>query len=345
MARRWRNRAGSLVGLLVLLLAAGCWLVWTSREGERMSPEKSGTSFSALQTPAAKAPSAADEIKVDPISAKRQWAMSFSEPLIERLDALQSLAESGDRQAACWLALEYSRCRGLAVIDGVGQAFGEVLEHQPLPGVSRAQEDDLLLGIADARERYARNAAHCRGISEFVDNPGVPLLQAVVEQGSVRQKVVAALMQPDGSILRLPREAVIPLTLDTNTNRLASQFYADHALDYLQQGFRAGDALALEGLILVHAPDVIHVRNNTDVAFRLPDPRLFSALALLAEQLYGGEMLGPQARNLLQRSLESMTEQQRQVLERDVQIEALRWQRARPPPEESASNDYSELCR
>ena len=341
---RWPRRRWALAMGLLVLLATAWWLYLVFAQASRQV-ERSAASFAALQQSPAKSPPIVADLGEYSMSAQRQWALAFTEPLIERLDALQGLAESGDRQAACWLALEYSFCRSLAVIDGVGQAFGEVLEHQPLPGVSRAQEDDLLLGIADARERYARNAAHCRGISEFVDNPGVPLLQAVVEQGSVRQKVVAALMQPDGSILRLPREAVIPLALDTNTNRLASQFYADHALDYLQQGFRAADGLALEGLILIHAPDVIHLRHNTDVAFRLPNPRLFSALALLAEQVYGGDMLGPQVRNLLQRSLESMSEQQRQVLERDVQIESLRWQNAAPPPPEPSNNDYSEFCR
>lgn len=340
------HRHWSWLGGVAMLLAAAAVLWGWGRPPAGVPPiAADDSSFAALResrTPAAAAPApdAALELRT-----QRHWALAGDAPLLDRLDTLRDLAAAGDREAACWLALEYSHCHTLAVIDNVGQNFGTILEHRALPGVSAKQEDDLLLGIADARERHDRSAEHCAGISEFEDNPGVPLLQAVAGQGSVRLKVVSALMQPSGNLLRLPRGAVIPLTLDTSTERLASQFYADNALHYLQLGFQARDALALEGLILIHAPDVIHLPNNTDVAFRLPNPRLFAALALLAEQVYGGAMLGPQARNLLQRTLEAMPAEQRLVVERDVQIEATRWQGAPPPPTESGQWDYSDYCR
>ncbi|MBD8527251.1 hypothetical protein [Pseudomarimonas arenosa] len=345
MGDRWRSRGSIAVGAVLLASLLGLWLGRDPVAPETAPMPPKPSSFAALHAfPEEEKATVRPAAEVQEM-AERAWALSPSAPLRQRLPSLLELARAGDREAACWLALEYSQCHTLAVIHNVGRNFHSLLEHRALPGVSAQQEDDLLLGIADAGERHGRSAEHCQGISEFEANPGVPLLQDLAQQGSVRLKVVAALMQPNGSLLRLPRSAVIPLTLDTSTDRLASQFYADHALPYLQQGFRAGDALALEGLILIHAPDVIHLSDNTDVAFRLPNPRLFAALALLAEQVYGGEMLGPQARNLLQRTLEQMSPTDRLALERDVQIEALRWQGTAQPAPEQVDWDYQAFCR
>lgn len=266
-------------------------------------------------------------------------------PLRERLAGLRELAERGNPEAACRLALELNTCRGLHHREKLSTFIESVAYRRP----PSPADTDLVDTVASAREGAAAGALHCAGVDDEGENDTLALLHASVLRGSTRQRVVAALMQPDGSLLRLPRGPGNVMPMDLWFNGPASQFYADHTLEFLAEGYRARDPLALEGLILLHAPDLLQPGASTDVAFRLPDPRRFAGLALLAERVYGPEMLGAQVRNLLQRVLERMSGEARAQLEIQVDLEAAGWAsragRALTNSDRLSPELLDELCR
>jgi len=265
-------------------------------------------------------------------------------PLRERVVELQALAEAGHGSAACRLVLELSVCRSSATRARLSGLIEGVAGRYDLGG-----HDEAVIGtIAAAREAEAANAEHCAGLVGIDEIDAVALLQRAALRGNTRLRVIAALTQPDGHLLRLPRGGSNVLPIDNWVSTMASQFYADHALQFLREGYLAHDPLALEGLILIHAPDSLQLPIGTDVAFRLPDPRRFAGYALLAERVYGGEMLGSQVRNLLQRVLERMEPAERRRLDGDVEREAARWlaDRERPPalPEGTEADAVAVIC-
>lgn len=265
-------------------------------------------------------------------------------PLLMRIPMLRHRAEGGDARAACRLALELSACRAAVKRDDLSIT----MEYVVATSEHAARDPRVIDSIAEVREAAEDAAPDCAGLETEGETDVVALLQAAAAKGNVRHRVIAALTQPDGSLLRLPRGPVHPLPMDPWVLTLATQFYADHALRYLDEGLRARDPLALEGLILVHAPDVLVPSASTDAAFRLPNPRRFATLAMLAEQVYGSDMLGSQTAQLLQRTLESFPDPER----RRIEIEARRWASGwrasaepTPPPEAIDAQSIEAVCR
>jgi hypothetical protein len=266
-------------------------------------------------------------------------------PLRERIDLLSQYARAGDPVAACRLALELNSCRAVNHRAAVSGAIEIAVIRYP----HAVAEDAAVDTIAAAREAQVQSEANCGGVSTVFENDAVALLQAAAVNGTVRQRVIAALLQPDGSLLRLPQGSGTALPIDAFVTSMATQFYADHALEFLYDGYRAADPLALEGLILVHAPDALVPAGNTDVAFRLPDPYRFAGLSLLYERVYGADRLGSQTRNLLQRVLERMPPETLRELQAAVAAESRRWTTVAdgtPPPAEALDGATIErLCR
>ncbi len=307
-----------LCGLLLVILA----LVWVGRDRgyeERkpvgdgdaqttMNPRLSGTDQAGAAPHASSAP------------ASRQTS-PMQGPLLDRVPLLRQRARTGNARAACQLALEFSTCRAASK----RWDMSRTMEYAAATSEAARLDVRVIDAIADVREDADRVESDCAGLEIEGDSDVVALLQAAAPNGNARQKVIAALTQPDGSLLRLPRGPEHTLPMDPWVSAMASQFYADNALRYLHEGFRARDPLALEGLILVHAPDVLVPTASTDAAFRLPDPRRFVALALLAEEVYGADMLGSQVRQLLQRTLEALSAKERGRAESDAKRWAQTW--------------------
>jgi hypothetical protein len=330
---------------MLALCAIGLWLVWTGqapvdvdtasppiRGSERSGDERGRAGQGDAATPASRALTGIDD------------AMAQEAPLLMRIPALRHRAEAGDARAACRLALELSACRAAAKRDDLSMT----MEYVAATSEHAGRDPRVIDSIAEVREAAADAAPDCAGLETEGETDVVALLQAAAATGNARHRVIAALTQPDGSLLRLPRGPVHPLPMDPWVLTLASQFYADHALRYLDEGLRQRDPLALEGLILVHAPDVLVPSASTDAAFRLPNPRRFATLALLAEQVYGTDMLGSQTAQLLQRTLETFPEPERSRIE----AEARRWARgwrasaaSAPPPEAIDAQAIEALCR
>ncbi len=247
-------------------------------------------------------------------------------PIREQRAQLQALSAAGRVDAACRLALALSHCRALAMRIVVSQGLEELLRQASLNVRGVDEEQRLIDAIAAAQQHDADAADYCAGVSPLDDSDAVADFQQQALRGTVRHRVIAALLQPDGSLPRLPREAVSPLAMDAWVGRGASQLYADHALRFLAEGYAARDPLALEGLILIHAPDLLHLEASTDVLIRLPDPHRFAGYALLFERLFGSEQLGSQTVSLLQRVLDGLSAAQRAALDREVEHEWRRWQ-------------------
>ncbi|MGQ0799998.1 MAG: hypothetical protein ACT4NL_07815 [Pseudomarimonas sp.] len=258
-------------------------------------------------------------------------------PLGERLQMLRTLSAEGQPEAACRLALELNHCRALGLRHLMSLGLEDLLDQPTWDRRGAMEVGGLISSIADARERGDEVALHCEGISPVPENDAVERFQQLALRGTVRQRVVAALLQPDGSLPRLPRTAVSPLPFDSWSAGMATQFYAEHALEFLDEGYRQRDGLALEGLILVSAPEAILLESASEVLPRLPDPYRFAGYALLAEQVFGPAMLGSTVTMLLQRVLDRMAPDQRERLESEVEREAQRWWNGPaplPPPED-----------
>lgn len=238
---------------------------------------------------------------------------------------LQALSAAGRVDAACRLALALSHCRALAMRTIVSQGLEELLRQASLNVRGADEEQRLIDAIAAAQQQGDDAAAYCAGVSPLENSDAVADFQQQALRGTVRHRVIAALLQPDGSLPRLPRDAVSPLAMDAWVGRGASQLYADHALRFLAEGYSARDPLALEGLILIHAPDLLHLEASTDVLIRLPDPHRFAGYALLFERLYGSAQLGSQTVSLLQRVLDGLKPAHRAALDREVEREWRRW--------------------
>lgn len=320
--------------ILCGLLATVLGLVWMWRGRDEVAAYPTNLAQAPLPSAGSTA-SSAEGIKhksrhSDISPAERGIALEG--PLLQRIPILRARALSGNAEAACQLALEFSACRAAAKRWDMSRA----MEYAAATSDAVNADPRVVDAIAGVREAAVHLEEDCAGLETEGETDWVALLQKAAPNGNARQKVIAALTQPDGSVLRLPRGPVHTLPMDPWVSAMASQFYADHALRYLHEGFRARDPLALEGLILVHAPDLLVPSASTDAAFRLPDPRRFVALALLAEEVYGSDMLGSQVRQLLQRTLETLDETERGRAEHDAKRWAQTWRSPEPsqPPAE-----------
>jgi hypothetical protein len=326
-----------LVGLSVAALALG----WAWRDRGRIDGPRAYDEAPARANELATAAGTA-HISARAIDEAEQTS-AVDRPLLQRVPSLRQRAQTGDAKAACQLALEFSVCRAVAKRWDMSRA----MEYAAATSETARRDVRVIDAIANVREDAARVESDCAGLETEGDTDVVVLLQAAAANGNTRQKVIAALTQPDGSLLRLPRGPEHTLPMDPWVSAMASQFYADNALRFLHEGFRAHDPLALEGLILVHAPDVLVPAASTDAAFRLPDPRRFVALALLAEEVYGADMLGSQVRQLLQRTLEALSEKERGRAESDAKRWALTWRSStlsQPPGEEMDALSIDAVC-
>jgi hypothetical protein len=137
---------------------------------------------------------------------------------------------------------------------------------------------------------------------------------------SVRQRTLIALLRSDGQIRRLYQAEQ---GFSESASYVYPQFLADHALDFLQDGFRARDPLALEGLVLLHAPS--NSLSPQGVGPTLPNPRLFLRYAWLMQRLFGEDVLGERAKRTVAYAAASLDPDQLQSIRNGVEHDLTLW--------------------
>lgn len=208
-------------------------------------------------------------------------------PLAQARPVLQPRAAAGDGVAACRLAFARTRCEGEMRAGPIApDSFCAGVEDDPLP-----RTEDLL-------------------------QPAEPWL-------TPRQKVLLAMIRPDGGVARLSRPGVA-----APPGYVYPQYLADHAYEFLLEGFRARDPLALEGLAIVHAPgDPARWNRNGPV---LPNPKLFVFYTGVLQRLQGDAALGPLARETLAATRATLDARDLAEADEKAATEVKLWLEARP---------------
>lgn len=251
-------------------------------------------------------------------------------PLSESRTALTALADRGDATANCRLALELMLCSSidddtLALLDGL------------------AREGSAMQAVSDTLDRTEGVAEHCGQASEVPADEPVERAHNAALLGGTRHRVLYALTSPDGMISRLHNPA--GLSLSRTSNRPVSQFYAENAFQFLEEGFMQRDLLALEGLVLAYAPTPL--LRVFPLRIQRPDPFKFVVMAGLYEALGAGLLPSDVAelRNLVAADLETdVRDQARGMIDREI----TRWS-ADPgslvPPKQLSPAAVDELCQ
>lgn len=250
-------------------------------------------------------------------------------PLAAQLPIIEDRARRGDAVAMCRLILSKAKCTTEAARRDFASRATRSLEAEKRDG-----ENVIIEHVARAEEQLAGSGSFCSG----VDSGRLPSADDVLSNHlgalSPRQKTVIALMRSDGSLRRLRASG----GYSESSSYLLPQVIADNAYDFLMSGYNAQEPLALEGLILVHAPGAAIMSQG--VSIRLPNPKLFLRYALLYVNLFGIDALGEPANRLLAATLSQTDADDYQVLRKEIEQEARRWQFVkRQLPLERAQND------
>lgn len=345
--------------LVLALLAGAAWWLWPTlaeawqpalERGATTAPETTvdvgdvaadapSLQAAADATPAVPAPTALPDTlpPLPPVDA----------PLAESMTDLLARAHAGDATAACHLKVAAERCRSLQQSTAMAQA----MESSLVDGSFDGGEMVGVRMIASMEVEGDSSDALCAGVDPDALPGGSDLLERTLANLSPRQKTLMALLRSDGTLARMSRQlggGVGGFGVDASD--LVSQFLADHDMAFLQAGFDAGDPLALEGLLLVHAPGGMLGGGPFNMTRQSrPDPYRFARYALLGQELLGAEWLGERATPVLDQVLAAMPPEDRTRLDAQVAADTARWQSAeqahgpRVPPEPNA--DALDLCR
>ena len=239
--------------------------------------------------------------------------------LIEQLPLLVEEAKRGNPVASCRLALSRVRCA-----TELGRREFASRMRRGLEQGKMGDEDYWIDNLSTAEEYFSRLDGFCAN----VDQGMLPSVDEALEHSifnlSPRQRTVLAMLRSDGQVRRLRS----PVGYSEVGTYLISQTLAEKSYDFLLDGFRARDPLALEGLILVHAPGAAIPPQGVEL--RKPNPELFLRYALLYVGLYGVEAIGEPARRLAASALATLSDSDRQALREQVDIEIDAWRQFSP---------------
>lgn len=329
--------------LAALLVGTGMWLQWRmarpddsrgagdsavpASPSERHEIEKPAEPASTPPLPVAETPRAT----LPPLP-------DHALPLAAQLPVLLQRAEAGDPVSSCRLIIGINRCRE----QRRNRLFTEKMIRD-LQAKSRKNEDALIDLAARMQERGEGPGQFCAE----ADTQSLPTPEALLERAkdrlSPRQKTVMVLMRSDGSLRRLRGNT----SFTESGYYVVPQFIADNSLPFLMQGYAAKDPLALEGLVLMHAPASAIFPSS--VAVWLPNPKLFLHYSMLMHELLGPESLGRTGIELAQVVASSEPVEEIHRLREIVRVEAEQWRRAgamqKPVPDPSKSSDPSDFSQ
>lgn len=239
-------------------------------------------------------------------------------PLQAQLPMLVERATARDPAAACRLAFAVNRCVEEVRRRETTRRLTASLEQRG------SDNEDMLVGaIASSDVRNELSGGYCEGVDVETLPDAEALLEAAAPGFTPRQKTLLALMRSDGAIRRLqPSQG----TFFEPGLYAMPQFQADHGYQFLLDGFAARDPLALEGLVLTHAPgNAIPVQG---VHIALPNPRLYVRYASLYRALFGDHALGFAGLEMLRSAAARLTPQALTQIDQGVQIETEQWRSA-----------------
>jgi hypothetical protein len=258
--------------------------------------------------------------------------------------SLQTLAEramEGHPTAACRLFVRATQCTSLNARRSLAQQMEGVLtEREASKG-----DEFLIRAIAQLRGKDSIDVA-CAGMGDAETPDADEYLARSVAAMSTRQRVLLVMMRPDGSLVRLPRQPDNTIRTGRGSDYLIPQILADNFQRFLQEGVAASDPIALEGLILLHAPGYLPGASN-GLSSAIPDPQKFAHAALLMQVLYGPDALGPAVDAMLAQTLSRMNPALRHRVEAEVTARAAIWSAAPSSAPESqplSEGDTEALC-
>ncbi len=236
-------------------------------------------------------------------------------PFGDQIPALLARAEAGDPVAVCRLVVDINRCseekRKIAFNDLMIQS----LEARDGPS------DELMIAtIARQQERLEASGGYCKGFESAALPSPTSLLQATASL-TPYQKALLALTRSDGTIQRLHDR----FSYSESGLYVYPQFLADNAYRFLQEGFAAGEPLALEGLVLVHSPS--NVVSQRGVSLSLPNPKLFVKYMGLMQRLYGDVAIEGEIGMAFSEVRASIPPDQLVLIDKEMDAEYERWVR------------------
>ena len=318
--------------LLLALVTGAAWIAFAQEEDPR-----------AAQVAGVKAlPGVADQ----PASpgAERQHARGARKgtsrpelppvgvPLAHSLDALRARADLGDPVANCRLALETSLCMNRPT---------HTPDLEGLAAIHPEMESGVVSTLTAIGADAAALAIHCEGVGPLEINAR-ERLRAAAESGDVRVRVTYALFQ-SGQLVRLH---VPPGIHDSGAPVPVTQHYADHAVRYLEEGLQQHDVLALEGLIILHAP--ASLQRPVALPLKQPDPHRFLLLLGVYQALFPGIGLPHDLQQISAALFLDMSAEERDRVESETATAATSWHaRARleqPAAGRPSPSDVDRFC-
>ena len=241
-------------------------------------------------------------------------------PFSSQWSELSKLAMKGHPTAACRLFVGASRCAFNSAI----RDFGRQMETS-LGSRSGRPDDELFVHvIARSQDETSQQTKECEGVDAGTLPSADDYLARAVSHMSARQKTLLAMTRADGTLVRLPREPDPVVRPGQTSDHLIPQFLADNNLRFLREGVAASDPLALEGLILVHAPGYLPGSRN-GLSMAIPDPHRFAHYSLLMQTIYGPGALGPAVDEMLAHTLARMDATSLAQIEAEVAASAASW--------------------
>lgn len=266
------------------------------------------------------APAADPEPSVATSSEHRSVAANAWQPQDGSFERLVQDALAGDDEAGCRLLIEALRC---SVQRGRLGQVATAIERMAVEGDNPFALDFVARATEEAEAR--------RTLCDAAPGPDALTRRDGVRERllglHIRARVIMAMTLPDGRIMRLhadqPENHV---GLAGTGEEILPEFIAEHGLRFLAEGLQRGDSLALEGLLIVHAPGILPQASFNGRFFALPHPRRFALHALTWRALWGDAgLVGTGVPELLATTLDEMTPDARQRLEAEVATEVARW--------------------
>lgn len=255
------------------------------------------------------------------IPASLPMAPPVGSPLTASLATLTERADRGDAPAKCRLAVELGLCAnsGRAARSMLGTISGQVAG-------SKNQDLTFLESVEISFGQLEELQQHCgeEPLSDATEREF--RWQQAAEHGSARTRVLFALRGSSGHITRLI--AGPGIRFFTDRRPMASQYYAEHAVEFLNQGLAVRDPLALEGLILLHEPR--QGAGFSPLPISWPNPLRYATYVGLWERL-GFAALPASVLEQREQALASLDPSLLPQLQRLIGTEAARWQAGSKP--------------
>ncbi len=351
-----------LAASVLLVIAGAAALVLLKQDAEFADARGEPVVPTAIQSPQGDAPAADASISGSP-DAVAAADIALVEPhavtvaplpvdlppmpaadlsLAAQMEALVARTKAGDPVAACRLLIQGERCAYYGRLQFFVQGTVDGRFKASNPG---AQE--LMI---DNAARWSEEAGRDKALCDGMDMTAVPDVDETMANAlhrlSVRQKVMLALVRGDGQVARLGIQGVVGPRGYSESMGLIPQFYSDHLVDFLHEGLAARDPLALEGMVLLHAP-MPSGSNRNGLRVALPDQYRFALYARTSLELNGAMGIGPFLPQILDRVLDQMPMEKRQQLESEVSALVTEFRAAQhqqKPAPKSADAGLAELC-